>query len=62
VIFMAAMSATAAAPGLAGVFVTAWGPRTAILIFAASVAVAALTATLAAGIRTMRPAEEAAPA
>jgi predicted MFS family arabinose efflux permease len=62
VIFLAAMSATAAAPVLAGVFVTAWGPRTAVLIFAASVAVAALTATIAAGIRTMRPAEEIAPA
>jgi predicted MFS family arabinose efflux permease len=62
VIFLAAMSASAAAPLLAGVFVTAWGSPTAILIFAASVAVAALTATLSAGIRTMRPIEEAAPA
>jgi len=62
VIFLAAMSASAAAPLLAGVFVTAWGSSTTILIFAAAVAVSALTATLAAGIRTMRPIEEAAPA
>jgi MFS family permease len=60
VIFLAAMSASAAAPLLAGVFVTTWGSARTILVFAASVAVAALTATLAAGIRTMRPLEEAA--
>jgi MFS family permease len=58
VIFLAAMSASAAAPFLSGVFVTTWGSARTILIFAASVAVAALTATLAAGIRTMRPLEE----
>jgi len=58
VIFLAAMSASAAAPFLSGVFVTTWGSTRTILIFAASVAVAALTATLAAGIRTMRPLEE----
>jgi Transmembrane secretion effector len=62
VIFLAAMSVAAAAPLLAGVFVTAWGGRTAALIFAASVVVAACTASLAAGIRTMRPIERAAPA
>ena len=61
VILLAAMSASAAAPLLSGLFVTAWGPARTILVFAASVAVAALTATLAAGIRTMRPIEEAAP-
>ncbi|WP_433302725.1 MFS transporter [Actinoplanes sp. CA-030573] len=61
VIFLAAMSASAAAPLLAGFFVTAWGgPRT-ILFFAASVVVAALTASLAAGIREMEPLEETAP-
>jgi len=58
VIFLAAMSASAAAPLLSGVFVTMWGSPRTMLIFAASVAVAALTATLAAGIRTMRPLEE----
>lgn len=61
VIFLAAMSASATAPLLSGVFVTAWGSARTILVFAAAVAVAALTATLAAGIRTMRPIEEAAP-
>jgi MFS family permease len=61
VILLAAMSASAAAPLLSGLFVTAWGPARTILVFAASVSVAALTATLAAGIRTMRPIEEAAP-
>jgi len=60
VIFLAAMSASAAAPLLSGVFVTTWGSPRTILVFAAVVAVAALTATLAAGIRTMRPLEEAA--
>ena len=61
VIFLAAMSASAAAPLLSGVFVSTWGSSGAILIFAASVGLAALTATLAAGIRTMRPLEEIAP-
>ena len=61
VIFLAAMSATSAAPVLAGVFVTAFGSRVAVLVFAGSVAVAALTATFAAGIRTMRPLAEVAP-
>jgi MFS family permease len=61
VIFLAAMSVAAAAPLLAGVFVTAWGSRTAVLVFAASVTVAALTASLAAGIRTMRPIEQTTP-
>ncbi|WP_034216096.1 MFS transporter [Actinoplanes subtropicus] len=60
VILLAAMSTSAAAPVLAGVFVITWGSARTILVFAASVAVAALTATLAAGIRTMRPLEEAA--
>jgi predicted MFS family arabinose efflux permease len=60
VIFLAAMSVSAAAPLLAGFLVTAWGAPVAILIFAASVAVAALTASFADGIRTMRPIEEAA--
>lgn len=62
VIFLAAMSASAAAPLLAGVAVTAWGSRVTILLFAAAVAVAALTASTADGIRTMRPLEEVRPA
>jgi predicted MFS family arabinose efflux permease len=60
VIFLAAMSVAAAAPLLAGVFVTTWGSPTTVLLFAAAVTVAALMATLSAGIRTMRPREGAA--
>ncbi|MFI5897230.1 MFS transporter [Actinoplanes sp. NPDC051513] len=59
VILLAAMSAAATAPLLSGVFVTVWGPARTILLFAATVSVAALTATLATGIRTVRPIEEA---
>jgi predicted MFS family arabinose efflux permease len=62
VIFLAAMSAAAAAPLLAGLSVTAWGSRMTILLFAAAVALAGLAASLADGIRTMRPLEEVAPA
>jgi MFS family permease len=60
VIFMAAMSASAAAPALAGLIVAKVSSPAAVLFFAASVSVAALTATFAAGIRTMRPLEEVA--
>jgi MFS family permease len=60
VIFMAAMSASAAAPALAGLIVAHVNSRAAALFFAASVSVAALTATFASGIRTMRPLEEVA--
>jgi MFS family permease len=60
VIFMVAMSAAAAAPLLAGVLVTAFGSRTTVLFFAGAVSIAALAATLAPGIRTMRPIEEVA--
>jgi MFS family permease len=62
VIFMAAMSAAAAAPALAGLIVARLSSTAAVLFFAASVSVAALTATFAGGIRTMRPLEEVAPA
>jgi predicted MFS family arabinose efflux permease len=61
VIFMAAMSVSAAAPALAGLIVAKVSSPAAVLFFAASVSVAALTATFAAGIRTMRPLEEVAP-
>jgi MFS family permease len=54
VILLAAMSAAATAPVLSGVFVTLWGPGRTILAFAVTVTVAALTATLASGIRTVR--------
>jgi MFS family permease len=58
VIFTAAMSASATAPLLAGLVVTAWGSPVAIGIFAAAVAGAALTASLAAGIRDMKPIDQ----
>ena len=58
VMFLTATSAAAAAPLLAGVLVTAFGSRVAVLVFAGSVSVAALTATFASGIRTMRPLAE----
>jgi hypothetical protein len=58
VIFMAAMSASATAPLLAGVIVTTWGSPAAIGVFAAAVAVSALIASLAAGIRDMKPIDE----
>ncbi len=58
VIFLVAMSAAAVAPLLAGVLVTTWGPSAAILVFAASVAVGALIASLSPGIRSMRPLAE----
>jgi MFS family permease len=60
VIFMAAMSASAAAPVLAGLIVTHVGSPASMLFFAGSVSVAALTATFASGIRTMRPLNEVA--
>lgn len=62
VIFMAAMSVSAAAPALAGLIVARVSSPAAVLFFAGSVSVAALTATFASGIRTMRPLEEVAPA
>jgi MFS family permease len=62
VIFLAATSAAAAAPVLAGVLVTAFGGLVAVLVFAGAVSVSALTATFASGIRTMRPLAEVAPA
>jgi Transmembrane secretion effector len=58
VIFMAAMSVSAAAPALAGLIVAKVSSPAAVLFFAASVSIAALTATFASGIRTMRPLEE----
>jgi MFS family permease len=55
VILMAATSAAAAAPLLAGVFVSAWGAPRSILLFAAAVGVSALAATFGKGIRSMPP-------
>ncbi|WP_249997869.1 MFS transporter [Actinoplanes sp. M2I2] len=61
VIFLFAMSAGTAAPLLAGVFVTVWSPPVGILLFAAAVAVSAVTASLAPAIRELRPLDEAVP-
>ncbi|GAB2589894.1 MFS transporter [Paractinoplanes abujensis] len=62
VIFLVAMSAAAAAPLLAGVFVTVWTPTVSVLLFAAAVSASALTATFSPAIRTMRPIEQSVPA
>jgi MFS family permease len=61
VIFMVAMSAAAAAPVLSGALVSSAGSRVTMLFFAAAVSVAALTATFATGIQTMRPIDELTP-
>jgi MFS family permease len=58
VIFLAATSAAAAAPVLAGVFVAVWGGPAAILFFAATVGLPAVAATISKGLRVMRPIEE----
>ncbi|GIM96390.1 MFS transporter [Paractinoplanes toevensis] len=58
VIFLSAMSASATAPLLAGVVVTSWGSRAALLMFAVAVTMSALTASLAAGIRDMKPIDQ----
>jgi hypothetical protein len=50
-----------AAPALAGLIVAKAGSPAAVLSLAASVSVAALTASFACGIRTMRPPEQGAP-
>ena len=59
VIFLAATSAAAAAPVLAGVFVAVRGGPAAILFFAGAVTLSAVAATISKGLRAMRPIEEA---
>ncbi|GAA0505576.1 hypothetical protein Ade02nite_71900 [Paractinoplanes deccanensis] len=59
VIFTTAMSATAVAPLVAGMLVSAWDPRATILVFTAAVVVSALAASLSPSIRRVRPSEEA---
>ncbi|MGC4808255.1 MFS transporter [Micromonospora sp. DT233] len=54
VIFLAATSAAALAPGLAGLLLAHFSTGTAMLVFPALVAVSAVTATFSTGIRTMR--------
>ncbi len=61
VILMVAMSLSSLAPLLGGVFVNQWGGPTAVLAFAALMAVAAVTATISKGIRQMRPLTEITP-
>ncbi|MFF9086297.1 MFS transporter [Streptomyces sp. NPDC014991] len=51
-LLLAAGSASALAPALAGALLARWEPRTALLVFPVLVAVAALTATFSRGIRT----------
>ncbi|MER5705312.1 MFS transporter [Micromonospora sp. NPDC002296] len=53
VMFLAATSAAALAPGLAGLLLAQFSSGTAMLIFPALVAVSAVTATFSTGIRTM---------
>ncbi|MFJ7147380.1 MFS transporter [Streptomyces sp. NPDC100445] len=52
-LLLAAGSASALAPALAGALLARWAPGTALLVFPALVAVAAVTATFSRGIRTM---------
>ncbi|MFI7282487.1 hypothetical protein ACIBOV_19730 [Micromonospora chersina] len=54
VIFLAATSAAALAPGLAGLLLARFPAAVTMLVFAALVGVSAITATLSTGIRSMR--------
>jgi MFS family permease len=58
VVIVVATSVASAAPLMAGVLITAWGSRTAVLVFAACVAGSAVAATVSRGIRSMRPVGE----
>ncbi|HET6533030.1 MAG TPA: MFS transporter [Actinoplanes sp.] len=58
VVIVAATSVASAAPLMAGVLITAWSSRTAVLVFAACVAGSAVAATVSRGIRSMRPVAE----
>jgi hypothetical protein len=53
VIYLAATSAAALAPGLAGVLAVHFASGSAMLVFPLLVAVSAITATLSSGIRLM---------
>jgi hypothetical protein len=57
VIIVVATSVAAAAPLLAGALITLWGPPVSVLVFAATVAGAAVTATASRGIRAAEPVE-----
>ncbi|MFI7546498.1 MFS transporter [Actinoplanes sp. NPDC049599] len=55
VIIVVATSIAATAPLLAGVLITMWGPPVSVLVFATTMAGAAITATTSRGIRTLHP-------
>ena len=55
VIIVVATSVAATAPLLAGALITVWSPSVSVLVFAATVAGAAIAATTSPGIRTMQP-------
>ena len=57
VIIVVATSVAAAAPLIAGALITIWGPPVSVLVFAATVAGAAVAATLSRGIRSVQPVE-----
>jgi hypothetical protein len=57
VIIVVATSVAAAAPLLAGALITLWGPPVSVLVFAATVAGAAVAATASRGIRAAEPLE-----
>ena len=58
VIIVVATSVAAAAPLLAGVFVSIWGGAVSMLFFAAAVGLSAVAATFGEGLRTVRPIDE----
>ena len=55
VIIVVATSVAATAPLLAGTLITVWSPPVSVLVFAATVAGAAIAATTSPGIRSMQP-------
>ena len=55
VIIVVATSVAASAPLLAGALITIWNPPVSVLVFAATVAGAAVAATASHGIRTVQP-------
>ena len=58
VVIVVATSVASTAPLLAGLMITAWGSRVAVLVFASAVAGSAVAATVSRGIRSMRPVQE----
>ena len=57
VIIVVATSVAAAAPLIAGALITLWSPPASVLVFAATVAGAAVAATVSRGIRSIQPVE-----